>query len=76
MVITRYSDRLQLMAGNDTSRDTILSDIAVLLNLYIDYGSLPMTYQDFKALENRDHRGIILMSPFAMACTFFIVNRL
>jgi hypothetical protein len=28
------------MAGNDTSRDTILSDIAVLLNLYIDYGDL------------------------------------
>jgi hypothetical protein len=38
MIITRYSDRLQLMAGNNTARDTILSDIAVLLNLYIDYG--------------------------------------
>jgi hypothetical protein len=76
MVIPRYSDRLQLMAGNDTSRDTVLSDIAVLLYLYVDYGSLPMTYQKFKALDNRDHGDIILMSPFAMPCTFFIVNRL
>jgi hypothetical protein len=76
MIITHYSDRLQLMAGNDTSRDTILSDITVLLNLYIDYGSLPMTYPNFKALDNRDHGDIVLMSPFAMACTFFIVNRL
>lgn len=39
MIITRYSDRLQLMAGNNTSRETLLSDIAVLLNLYIDYGN-------------------------------------
>jgi hypothetical protein len=39
MIITRYSDRLQLMAGNNTSQDTILSELAVLLNLYIDYGN-------------------------------------
>jgi hypothetical protein len=31
------------MAGNDTSRDIILSDIAVLLNLYIDYGDLDVS---------------------------------
>lgn len=37
MIITRYSDRLQLMAEIDTSGDTILTHIAVLLNLYIDY---------------------------------------
>lgn len=39
MIITRYSDRLQLMAGNKTSREVILSESAVLLNLYIDYGN-------------------------------------
>jgi len=40
MIITRFSDRLQLMSGNNTLRDTILLDIAVLINLYIDYGDL------------------------------------
>jgi hypothetical protein len=39
MITSRYSDRLQLMAGNDTSRETILSGLAVLLNLYVDYGN-------------------------------------
>ncbi|PMD62311.1 uncharacterized protein K444DRAFT_610387 [Hyaloscypha bicolor E] len=47
MIITRYSDRLQLMAGNNTSREIILSELAVLLNLYIDYGSfdIPMAIE-------------------------------
>jgi hypothetical protein len=39
MIVSRYSDRLRLMAANDTSRETILADIAVLLNLYVDYGN-------------------------------------
>lgn len=39
MIITRYSDRLQLMAGNNTSQEVILSELAVLLNLYLDYGN-------------------------------------
>jgi hypothetical protein len=38
MIITRYSDRLQLMAGNNTSQEVILSELAVLLNLYLNYG--------------------------------------
>jgi hypothetical protein len=38
MIVLRYSDRLRLMAANDTSREAILSNIAVLLNLYVDYG--------------------------------------
>jgi hypothetical protein len=35
------------MAGNETSRDTILSELAILLNVYIDYGNLdvPMAIQ-------------------------------
>lgn len=39
MIVLRYSDRLQLMAGNDTSREALLSEIPVLLNLYIDFGN-------------------------------------
>ena len=38
MIVLRYSDRLQFMAGNDTSKSVLLSQIAVLLNLYVDYG--------------------------------------
>ena len=37
MIVTRYSDRLQLMAGNDSSRKAILTEIGVLLNLFVDY---------------------------------------
>jgi len=40
MVVTRYSDRLQLMAGNDSSRKAILTEIGVLLNLFVDYEHL------------------------------------
>ncbi|KAN0096666.1 hypothetical protein V8E51_015471 [Hyaloscypha variabilis] len=43
MIALRYSDRLQLMAGNNTSKDAILSEIAVLLNLYVDYGNFDIT---------------------------------
>jgi hypothetical protein len=43
MIVTRYSDRLQLMAEKDTSGETILLHIAVLLNLYIDYGNFDVS---------------------------------
>ncbi|KAE9371710.1 hypothetical protein N431DRAFT_426337 [Stipitochalara longipes BDJ] len=39
MIALRYSDRLQFMAGNNTSKDGILFEIAVLLNIYVDYGN-------------------------------------
>lgn len=38
MIITRYSDRLQLMARNETRRETLLTEVAVLLNVYVDWG--------------------------------------
>jgi hypothetical protein len=40
MIVTRYSDRLQFMAGNDSSREAILAEIGVLLNLFVDYEHL------------------------------------
>jgi hypothetical protein len=39
LIVSRYSDRLQFMAANTTSREIILREIAVLLNLYVDYGN-------------------------------------
>jgi hypothetical protein len=39
MIVSRYSDRLRLLAANNTSKETILTEIAVLLNLYVDYGN-------------------------------------
>jgi hypothetical protein len=43
MIVTRYSDRLQLMAEKHTSGETILLHIAVLLNLHIDYGNFDVS---------------------------------
>jgi hypothetical protein len=43
MIITRYSDRLQLMTEKHASGETILLHIAVLLNLYIDYGNFDVS---------------------------------
>jgi len=43
MIVTRYSDRLQLMAKNDASGETILLGVAVLLNMYIDYGNFDVS---------------------------------
>jgi hypothetical protein len=37
MIVTRYSDRIQLMADSETSGETMLTHVAVLLNSYIDY---------------------------------------
>ena len=39
MIVLRYSDRLQYIAGNETSKSVVLSQLAVLLNIYIDYGN-------------------------------------
>lgn len=37
MLVTRYSDRLQYLASNLSTQKDMLSDINVLLNVYIDY---------------------------------------
>ncbi|KAE8441498.1 hypothetical protein EG329_004886 [Mollisiaceae sp. DMI_Dod_QoI] len=40
MIVTRYSDRLQVMAGNNSSRENILIGIGILLNVFLDYGNV------------------------------------
>jgi hypothetical protein len=50
MTVTRYSDRLQFMIGNSTTKTQILSELNILLNVYINY---PQSKDDTSAALSR-----------------------
>lgn len=37
MIVTRYSDRLMFMVQNETSKAAVLSELKLLLDVYVDY---------------------------------------
>ena len=49
MIVTRYPDLLQLMAAERSSKGAMLTEIGVLLNMFVDYENL----EDPKVIERR-----------------------
>jgi len=40
MIVSRYSDRLQFLAGNESSHSVMRSEVNIMLNVFIDYKEL------------------------------------